>query len=144
MEFIESVANLVTKNEETAWQKASASLDASAKIYGFRVDSVHSETFKILGGLNRNEKNDINDDIISENNEKKEKERKNHNGGNTIENNHEKLNLTKYDLEFDIDPLFKSMTAKFNESGAKSLLLNTLPLDENLDVLLESNQRKKL
>ena len=144
MEFIESVANLVTKNEETAWQKASASLDASAKIYGFRVDSVHSETFKILGGLNRNEKNDINDDIISENNEKKEKERKNHNGGNTIENNHEKLNLTKYDLEFDIDPLFKSMTAKFNESGAKSLLLNTLPLDENLDVLLESKPEKKI
>ena len=76
VEFIESVANLVTKNEETSWQKASASLDASAKIYGFRVDSVHSETFKILGGLNRNERFDNNDDNISENYERKEKERK--------------------------------------------------------------------
>ena len=76
VEFIESVANLVTKNEETSWQKASASLDASAKIYGFRVDSVHSETFKILGGLNRNEKND-NEDLIENNNiDKKEKEKK--------------------------------------------------------------------
>ena len=36
------------------------------------------------------------------------------------------------------------MTAKFNESGAKSLLLNTLPLDENLDVLLESKPEKKI
>ena len=142
VEFIESVANLVTKNEETSWQKASASLDASAKIYGFRVDSVHSETFKILGGLNRNEKND-NEDLSENNNiEKKEKEKKKYNGGNTIENNHEKLNLTKYDLEFDVDPLFKSMTAKFNESGAKSLLLNNLPLDGNLDVLLESKPEK--
>ena len=36
------------------------------------------------------------------------------------------------------------MTAKFNESGAKSLLLNTLPLDENLDVLLESKPENKI
>ena len=44
------------KNEESAWQRASASLDATAKIYGYRVDSVHTETFKFLGGLNRNKK----------------------------------------------------------------------------------------
>ncbi len=44
---------MLNKNEETAWLKASASLDASAKIYGYRVDSVHSETFKFLGGLTR-------------------------------------------------------------------------------------------
>ena len=56
VEFLESISNLLNKNEETYWQKASASLDASAKIYGFRVDSVHSETFKFLGGLSRNEK----------------------------------------------------------------------------------------
>lgn len=30
------------------------------------------------------------------------------------------------------------MTAKFNESGARGLLLNNFPLDDNLDVLLES------
>jgi hypothetical protein len=30
------------------------------------------------------------------------------------------------------------MTAKFNELGARGLLLNTLPLDNNLDLLLES------
>lgn len=28
-------------------------LDASVKIYSCRVDSVHSETYKVLGGLNR-------------------------------------------------------------------------------------------
>ena len=36
---------------EMSWFKASAGLDASAKIYGFRVDQVHSETYKVLGGL---------------------------------------------------------------------------------------------
>ena len=50
---MERLSNLINLNEETSWQKASASLDASAKIYGFRVDSVHSETFKFLGGLSR-------------------------------------------------------------------------------------------
>ena len=50
---MERLSNLINLNEETSWQKASASLDASAKIYGFRVDSVHTETFKFLGGLSR-------------------------------------------------------------------------------------------
>jgi condensin complex subunit 2 len=50
---MERLPNLINTTEESSWQKASASLDASAKIYGFRVDSVHSETFKFLGGLSR-------------------------------------------------------------------------------------------
>ena len=56
VDFIESLSNLLNKNEESAWQRASASLDVSAKVYGYRVDSVHSETFQFLGGLNRNKK----------------------------------------------------------------------------------------
>lgn len=47
----------------------------------------------------------------------------------------------KYDLEFDVDPLFKTMTAKFSETGAKGLILESLPLDSNLDVLLEAEQK---
>lgn len=43
-------------------------------------------------------------------------------------------------MEFDVDPLFKAMTAKFSETGAKGLILETLPLDSNLDVLLEADQ----
>lgn len=34
-------------------QVASCTLDASVKIYSCRVDSVHSDTYKVLGGLNR-------------------------------------------------------------------------------------------
>ena len=138
--FIEDIAKLLNNKEESSWQKASASLDASAKIYGYRVDSVHSETFKFLGGLNRNEKKDKENEDENEEKKKEKKIHNNNNGVNTIEENHEKLNLTKYDLEVDVDPLFKAMTAKFNESGARGLLLNTLPLDGNLDILLESKK----
>lgn len=34
-------------------QQASCTLEAGVKIYSTRVDSVHSETYKVLGGLNR-------------------------------------------------------------------------------------------
>jgi condensin complex subunit 2 len=148
--FIQSITSmLVSKDEESAWQKASASLDATAKIYGYRVDSVHTETFKFLGGLNRNKK-DINIKEDNENNneeeskeevveeiKKKEKVRK---GVNTLETNIKKLNLSKYDIDSDIDPLFSLMTSKFNDSTAKGLLLNTIPLDEKINYILESKK----
>ena len=140
---------LVSKDEESAWQKASASLDATAKIYGFRVDSVHTETFKFLGGLNRNKKDlNIKEDNTNNNDEeskeevveeikKKEKVRK---GVNTLETNIKKLNLSKYDIDSDIDPLFSLMTSKFNDSTAKGLLLNTIPLDDKINYILESKK----
>jgi condensin complex subunit 2 len=40
---------------EMSWFKASAGMDASSKIYGFRVDQVHSETYKVHGGLHRSD-----------------------------------------------------------------------------------------
>src|SRR4051812_21736720 len=44
------------EDAETNFQVAGTTLDASAKIYAYRVDSVHRETFKIAGGLGRSDK----------------------------------------------------------------------------------------
>ena len=136
---------MLNKNEESAWQKASASLDVSAKVYGYRVDSVHSETFKFLGGLNRNKKDgeekEEQKDEEKENEEGK-KEIKVRRGQNTLETNINKLNLSKYDLDTEVDPLFSIMTSKFNESSAEGLLLNTIPLDDKLNYILESKEKK--
>jgi len=145
VDFIESLSNMLNKNEESAWQKASASLDVSAKIYGYRVDSVHSETFKFLGGLNRNKKEEEEKEEKKEEekeNEDNKKENKIRRGQNTLETNINKLNLTKYDLETEVDPLFSIMTSKFNESTAEGLLLNTIPLDDKLNYILESKEKK--
>ena len=136
---------MLNKNEESAWQKASASLDVSAKVYGYRVDSVHSETFKFLGGLNRNKKDGQEKEEQGEEekeNEEAKKENKVRRGQNTLETNINKLNLSKYDLETEVDPLFSIMTSKFNESSAEGLLLNTIPLDEKLNYILESKEKK--
>jgi hypothetical protein len=67
VDFTEKLSHLLNKNQETSWQKASASLDASAKIYGYRVDSVHTETFKFLGGLSRAEAKDDVSEIMEDN-----------------------------------------------------------------------------
>ncbi|NWV76440.1 CND2 protein, partial [Dasyornis broadbenti] len=34
-------------------QVAAGTLDASAKIYAVRVDSVHADTYRVLGGLGK-------------------------------------------------------------------------------------------
>lgn len=67
--FLENLPKLLDNKEENTWHKTSSSLDASVKIFGYRVDSVHSDMFKFLGGLNRstyeggdNERNDVIDD----------------------------------------------------------------------------------
>lgn len=144
VEFLESISKLLNKKEDNSWQKASASLDATAKIYGYRVDSVHTETFKFLGGLSRTENQNENneDERLGEEDEKNKEKNKRVHGkydtSSTLEKDIKKLNLNKYDLEFEIDPMFKSMTARFNETGARGLLLNNLPMDSNLDLLLES------
>ena len=39
------------KNLNYYWQVASCTLDASTKIYAYRVDCVHADVFKMAGGL---------------------------------------------------------------------------------------------
>ena len=43
--------NLIDLNCD--WKKLSSTLNAGAKIYGYRVDCAHKNVYKILGGLNR-------------------------------------------------------------------------------------------
>ena len=35
----------------------------------------------------------------------------------------------KYDLEFEVDPLFSRTSAKFDESGVNGLLINNIPIN---------------
>lgn len=40
---------------EQVWQKYSTGIDSCSKIYGYCVDYLHAETFKLLGGIARSE-----------------------------------------------------------------------------------------
>ncbi len=52
---IDSLTQLIAGKEqpENTWGRTGEALGAGAKIYGYRVDNVHMETYKILGGLHR-------------------------------------------------------------------------------------------
>ncbi|CAK74277.1 unnamed protein product (macronuclear) [Paramecium tetraurelia] len=125
-----------------AWKQISASLDAGSKIYGFRVDLVHQNTFKVLGGLHRtqiNEKQNQEEQQEYEQEQLRKKKLQNTGGENTLEKNQANIDTNKYDLEFEIDPLFQQTSAKFDEAGAKGLLMNNLTINENLMLALDSD-----
>jgi condensin complex subunit 2 len=56
IDYIDEVIENSTDTNQSNFQIASCTLDASIKIYSCRVDSVHTETYKVLGELNRTDK----------------------------------------------------------------------------------------
>jgi len=146
---VEDLSDFRQASGDTSWKKLSQTLDAGAKIYGFRVDSVHNETYKVLGGLNRADIKEI-DEAIQEELRKDEEEgvgrrpKRDTEGESTLEKNIANIDANKYDLEFDVDPLFQKTSAKFDEGGAKGLLLNNLFVNPDLNLMLDSHGTKEL
>ncbi|KAG7349937.1 condensin complex subunit 2 [Nitzschia inconspicua] len=118
--------------------KASCTLDASVKIYSYRVDDVHLTSYKVLANLNRTDSNkddkrnktnkESPDGDIQENGTKSQRTGTKSAGGavETLEHNLSNINIHKLDAAFDIDPLFHKMSKTFDEGGAKGLLLANL------------------
>ena len=57
LNLIDHISDLVKPSYEegrqTNFQRASCTLDAGVKIYAYRVDSVHSDVYKVMSGLSR-------------------------------------------------------------------------------------------
>ncbi|KAL6313948.1 hypothetical protein AAG906_011678 [Vitis piasezkii] len=129
------------EDTETNFQKASCTLEAGVKIYSLRVDSVHSEAYKILGGINRaglvNEQGggDNNNNRDDEGHSKKEPDRK-ISPLSTLESSFEALNVKRFDVAFTMDPLYHQTSAQFD--GVKGLLLNNLAVYGGCRVLFDS------
>lgn len=114
------------------FQKASCTLDGCVKIWTSRVDSVGTETGKLLSNLVSEAKADIADDELSDNpdsNDQNQRKRATKNRTeSTLAKNASQLRSKKLDLEFSVDPLFKKTCADFDEGGAQGLLMNHLSL----------------
>lgn len=125
------------------FQRASCTLDGCVKIWTSRVDSVGTETGKLLSNLaNEGKPGADNDDRDGEagsdnpdgNNESGAgRKRKNHRPESTLAKNAAQLRSKKLDLEFSVDPLFKKTCADFDEGGAQGLLMNHLSLGVGAD-----------
>ncbi|KAF3339546.1 condensin complex subunit 2 [Carex littledalei] len=133
------------QDTETNFQKASCTLEAGVKIYSLRVDSVHAEAYKVLGGINRAGR----DDDKAANNVVRYFAylqtnyimyfiSKQASPMSTLESSFEALNVKKFDVAFTVDPLYHQTTAKFDEGGAKGLLLYNLGVYGGCRVLFDS------
>lgn len=141
LHLIDYMGELLKKKELENFQVASSTLDASAKIYAGRVDFIHSETYKVLSGLGTGSQKPKNDDGESMEDadgpeqqgeeQKKKKKRK----SRTVETNLKNINI-KFDLEFEVDPMFQMMSATFDEGGASGLLLNHLRCYDDQQLLM--------
>ncbi|PIK51360.1 putative condensin complex subunit 2, partial [Apostichopus japonicus] len=144
LHLIEFMADLLQskKGEMTNFQVASCTLDASTKIYAGRVDAIHSDTYKMLGGLGHGDKQskDGCDEDMDTEGEVKSKTKKRLRHSNTVETNLKNINVNKFDLGFEVDPLFEKTSASFDEGGTYGLLLNHLSCqDDSCELLLDSN-----
>ncbi|CAH3123316.1 unnamed protein product [Pocillopora meandrina] len=144
IDYMQDLIKTVKEGDMTNFQVASCTLDASAKIYAGRVDSIHAQAYKMLGGLGRAENQDGDENDGEGTGEElqgsqKPKKAAHHRPGNTIESNLKNINVNQFDLGFEVDPLFHKTSAAFDEGGTGGLLLNHLHVrDDTCDLLLDS------
>ncbi|KAF4317741.1 hypothetical protein BBO99_00007818 [Phytophthora kernoviae] len=147
IDHMEDILDSSKKSAEDAeddtynFQKASCTLDASIKIYSYRVDDTWNSSYKILENLSRTEQKhgveDAGSDADENGRSTTRKARKTH--ARTVEKNLNNINLKAYDTECVADPLFHKMSQSFDEGGAKGMLLANLSVYDGCKVLLNSS-----
>jgi condensin complex subunit 2 len=149
------------------FQKASCTLDASIKIYSYRVDETAASTYRVLGNLNRtgegggehssnghdgsDNSDDDNDnadgdapgdDVAGGKGKKGKRGNKKASArlciSDTLEKNPANLDMADLDREFDVDPLFRKLSKTFDEAGSKGMLLNNLAVSDGCRVMFDS------
>ncbi|KAG2070216.1 barren [Suillus decipiens] len=121
------------------FQRASCTLDGCVKIWTSRVDSVGTETGKLLSNLsNEGMVGAEDDEALSDNPDSQDatqakKKKKSHRPDSTLAKDASQLRNKKPDLEFRVDPLFRKTCEDFDEGGAQGLLMNHLSLGVGSD-----------
>jgi len=130
------------------FQIAAGTLDASTKIYGFRVDVVYNDTFKLASGLTQSGKQKADEPAEGEQGGEGEegatqgegKKKRRIKKSATVEKNLKNINIGKMELEFDVDPLFKKTTSQFDAAGGggNQFLASLRLRDDSAAMLMDS------
>ncbi|KAM4747735.1 condensin complex subunit 2 [Rhinophrynus dorsalis] len=119
-------------SELTNFKVAAGTLDASAKIYAVRVDAVHADVYKVLGGLGKESQapeaaeNQSIDDSVKDPQDEKKGPRKRKRSYKTIEQNLNNINRSETDRKSEVDPLFQKTASSFDEFSTTGVFLSTL------------------
>eukprot|EP00927_Polykrikos_kofoidii_P077829 TRINITY_DN74737_c0_g1_i1.p1 TRINITY_DN74737_c0_g1~~TRINITY_DN74737_c0_g1_i1.p1 ORF type:complete len:811 (-),score=163.85 TRINITY_DN74737_c0_g1_i1:352-2784(-) len=125
------------EEEENRFHEASCTIEASARIYAVRVDCVHTDTYRVLGGLNSA---DVDEDDGKDGEDGAKASRKRRIVGvNTLEKNANNIEQRNIEADEQSDPMFRRMAAAFDAGGAKGLLLTHLPLAEDLSLVFNGD-----
>ncbi|XP_058390523.1 condensin complex subunit 2 isoform X1 [Diceros bicornis minor] len=119
--------------EPTNFKVAAGTLDASTKIYAVRVDAVHTDVFRVLGGLGKDvpspeevESLGAEESAAEAGTIKKAPKPKKKHSYKTIEQNVSNLNVSEADRKCEIDPMFQRTIASFDECSTAGVFLSTL------------------
>ncbi|NXJ98025.1 CND2 protein, partial [Corythaixoides concolor] len=115
-------------SELTNFKIAAGTLDASAKIYAVRVDAVHADTYKVLGGLGKDsappkpvESPEGEDSPVPE--AAKRAQTKKKHLCKTIEQNLNNINVSEANRRCEVDPMFQKTAASFDECSTAGIFL---------------------
>ncbi|XP_006873590.1 PREDICTED: condensin complex subunit 2 [Chrysochloris asiatica] len=117
--------------ELTNFKVAAGTLDASTKIYAVRVDAVHADVYRVLGGLGKDapeemESSGTGGSVTEMGTAKKAPKPKKKHLYKTIEQNVNNLNTPEADRKCEIDPMFQRTAASFDECSTTGVFLSTL------------------
>lgn len=149
--------NVLRDGDGINFQKASATLDGCVKVYSSRVDSVATETGRLLNGLATSAQNDNGDGNLQDDNDdenegdddddeelSKKRSRKGARSEVTLVSDFNTIRIKKLEKELTVDPIFKKALADFDEGGAKSLLLNALSIDKTGRIVFDGDETNEI
>ncbi|KAG7318606.1 hypothetical protein KOW79_018361 [Hemibagrus wyckioides] len=126
---------LKEKDSELNFKVAAGTLDASTKIYAVRVDAVHADAYRVLGGLGSETKpkddqeageeaeaagGSVSEQAATKQPPKKRPPKK------TVEQNLSNINLSESEMKCEVDPMFQRMAASFDENSTAGVFLSVL------------------
>ncbi|KAL1787147.1 condensin complex subunit 2 [Sigmodon hispidus] len=128
--------------EPTNFKVAAGTLDASTKIYAVRVDAVHADVYRVLGGLGKDtpsqevESHDADGSAVEPGTTKKAAKPKKKSSCKTVEQNLSNINVSEADRKCEVDPMFQKTAASFDECSTAGVFLSTLHCQDYRSELL--------
>uniref|UniRef100_A0A673LGR2 Condensin complex subunit 2 n=1 Tax=Sinocyclocheilus rhinocerous TaxID=307959 RepID=A0A673LGR2_9TELE len=132
LHLIDYMADILKqKDSELNFKVAAGTLDASTKIYAVRVDAVHADAYRVLGGLGSETKPKESQDGEEEaeggqGEQVAAKQTKKRPQKKTVEQNLSNINLPESEMKCEVDPMFQRMAASFDENSTAGVFLSVL------------------
>ncbi|XP_030647673.1 condensin complex subunit 2 [Chanos chanos] len=142
LHLIDYMADILKqKDSELNFKVAAGTLDASTKIYAVRVDAVHADAYRVLGGLGSETKPKEGQDAgeeaeVVEGSEGdqaavKQAPKKKRPPKKTVEQNLSNINRSESEMKCEVDPMFQRMAASFDENSTAGVFLSVLFSEDN-------------